>query len=106
MKAIMIGLGLTVLASLSNATSTIVAHFETCDHFIIDGPAGYTVVQWFSGHQPVVGDTLQTVLDPLQKATQVVRYANTPLATTVWVESFHEAGRQPLSEIKDPCQCQ
>lgn len=96
----------TGVAATSPVSGSVVAHFETCDHFVVQTTTQYVLLQWSSGTRPGLKTVITGSLDHTSRAPQPVQLDQSSQTSDVWIEAVFPQSTLSLSEIKDPCQCQ
>jgi len=86
--------------SLSADEGYVVNTFNGCDYFIADGTNGLYVLEWYGGHDPSEGDTIEGEIGSY--GMKEVTY-NGYFSGSVWVEDFLESNSAARDEINDHC---
>ena len=78
---------------------TVTVVRESCDYFIVETEAGYCVLEWFGGSDPVEGDVLRGYLDSygFQNAYNVTQKAD----ITAYVEEYWLDREEVMEKLTD-----
>ena len=101
MKKLLVALALLSLSTLSYSDEGIVLkRFGSCSYYIVDGPRGLYVLEWFGGYDPGEGEMISGDIGGY--GMKEVYFSN-GLSGRVWVEDFLESNSSALEEIEDHC---
>lgn len=79
----------------------VVKRFGSCDYYIVDGPKGLYVLEWFGGHDPLVGEKVVGNIGSF--GMKEVVFPNSNTRGKVWVEDFLASADSALEKIRDHC---
>jgi hypothetical protein len=79
----------------------VLKKFGACDYFIVDGPRGLYVLEWYGGHDPDEGEKI--VGDIGSYGFADVYYPDQDDEGRVWVEDYLESITSAVEEISDHC---
>ena len=88
------------MSSASADKGEVVKRFGSCDYFIVDGPSGYYVLEWYGGYDPSEGDTIFGDIDSYGFADVIY---NGTREGRVYVEDYLESDSGAMDEIRDHC---
>ena len=103
MKKVFISLlsvGLLTSTSAHSDEGVVIKRFGSCDYYIVDGPRGLYVLEWFGGYDPSEGDSI--IGDIGSYGNKDVVFGN-GRSGRVWVEDFLESSSEAMDEIRDHC---
>ena len=80
---------------------TVVFRLSGCDYFVADGPQGYYLLEWYSGHDPDVGDAL--VGYERGYVFKNVIYVQSGSTGRVWVEDYLLSRNSAAEKITEKC---
>ena len=76
----------------------VIKRFGSCSYYIVDGPRGLYVLEWFGGYDPDEGE--RVIGDIGSYGMKDVTF-NNGRTGRVWVEDFLESESSALEEIED-----
>lgn len=92
-------------ATSQDFSGTVVAHFETCDHFVIKTPTDYVLMQWSRGTKPA-REAVVTARLSRGTSLESMQVNLSSHDSEMWIEEVFPRSAIALHDIKDPCQCQ
>jgi hypothetical protein len=78
----------------------VINRFGSCDYYIVDGPRGLYVLEWFGGYDPSEGDRIIGEIGSY--GIKEVIFGN-GRSGKVLVEDFLESTDAAMDEIRDHC---
>jgi hypothetical protein len=82
-------------------TGVVIKRFANCDYYIVDGPKGLYVLEWFGGFDPSEGDKIIGNIGIF--GIKEVFFPKSGRKGKVWVEDFLLSTSSALEKIKDKC---
>jgi len=102
MKKLLLVFFITFISNFVYAdVGVVVKRFGSCDYYIVDGPKGLYVLEWYGGHDPIEGEKVVGNIGSYGMKDVVFPSSNT--RGRVWVEDFLESASSALEKIRDHC---
>jgi hypothetical protein len=84
------------------ATGTVVRRISSCDYFMVETPKGFSILEWFGGHDPDKGDKIVGAYESYGMKT--VYDATADEEVRVWVEDYYLTKDSALEKLMDKCE--
>lgn len=94
---------LLVAAPSARASKGSVVYYKSgCDYYIVETPAGYSLLEWYGGNDPSVGDVLVGSFESY--GMKEIHNLTADSETSVWVEDFWLSKDRVIEKYFDKCE--
>jgi hypothetical protein len=84
------------------ATGTVVRKISSCDYFMVQTSKGFSILEWFGGHDPDKGDKIVGAYESYGMKTVYDVTADEEIR--VWVEDYNLSKDSALEKLMDECE--
>lgn len=83
-------------------TGTVVQKISSCDYFMVETNSGFSILEWYGGHEPDKGDKIVGPYDSYGMKTVYDVTADEEIR--VWVEDYNLSKTSALEKLVDKCE--